>query len=236
MSKFGRCFGLLGLCAWKGVEMRGIKRFSLLRQRKHLKVIYREYECVIFYWMSGKVEKNPRKSMGLNGVCADCGGKKKSYHQKWKCSKRCVWQSVDRVKDHSQFCRAVVQLPKVVNISLDFSAAPNVVSAVSYKTECRMANKSMHNDYVSMNPKNPICTTEMMMRCGYAYASTESSGKIFRCSFNLLLCYVGTFMWELFEWKQVFGIKFRERARHVRSPVGFFFLSLFHVPFLFARI
>lgn len=54
-------------------------------------------------------EEKLRKTDEGEWDCADCGGKKKSYHQKWKCStKRRVCQRVDRVNirsenDHSQF-------------------------------------------------------------------------------------------------------------------------------------
>lgn len=84
----------------------------------------------------------------------------------------------------------------------------------------------MHNDYVHESQihlhHKTIHRGESQLKCRML-----SVGKNIFGTHLIYYCYVGTFMWELFEWKQVFGIKFRESVRHTRSPGTQSFFVLF---------
>lgn len=140
MSIFGLYSCLLDLCVLKGCWMRGIKRFSVFRE-KTLKSYSTESR--------GKVNierEREMRAIGLN----EC-------HQKWKYLHKTSIESERMVhNDRSQFPSS---MPKVVNISLDFDNfkcsyqmyTPQLEDTAANTAEWPMRN--MHNDYILESQK-----------------------------------------------------------------------------------
>lgn len=84
----------------------------------------------------------------------------------------------------------------------EFWDAPNYLSfAVCWK---RKRNNNPKQHFSSTNDHDPRIQTVVLVRM-----QRERDGKLwkFRWSHLIYCRYVGTFMWEMFEWKQVFNIK-----------------------------